>query len=264
MKKKNIFKFIILLVLCIPMMSISATTKVSCGNVNGIPEKIPELTNLFITIVQVAVPVILVIMGMMDLVKGITAQKEDEVKKGQQMFIKRLIVGGLIFFIVVIAKLVVSIIAGDNTGNIVSCIDCFLNNGCNPSAQQQKKENTYVCVYGDTSSPINLTMVKGESNFQLADLNGARRISIDNWDKKMTFFDKSGKSYQLEGTCPSVLISFQIKKSDFDISTHYIVGDSTGGINNVVSVLNGEYWGQVVEETVKIYSRTKTVYPNKD
>ena len=104
--------------------------KVSCGNVTEIPKKIPELTSFAITMIQIAVPVILVIMGAMDLFKGITAQKEDEIKKGQQMFVKRLIVGALIFFVVVIAKLLISVVADASSDDIIDCVDCFLSNEC--------------------------------------------------------------------------------------------------------------------------------------
>lgn len=107
-----------------------AKNKVSCGNVTDIPKIMPKLTSLAITIVQIAVPVILVLMGSLDLFKGITAGKEDEMKKGQQMFIKRLIVGAVIFFIVVIVKFLVSVVADTNVNNIVDCIDCFVSNDC--------------------------------------------------------------------------------------------------------------------------------------
>lgn len=109
----------------------SDSKKVSCGNITDIPKKIPELTSYAVTIVQIAIPVILVIMGSMDLFKGITAQKEDEIKKGQQIFVKRLIVAALIFFIVVVVKLLISVIDGSSNDNISDCIDCFISNECN-------------------------------------------------------------------------------------------------------------------------------------
>lgn len=104
--------------------------KVSCGNVTGIPRKIPELTSYSVTVIQIAVPVILVVMGSLDLFKGVTAQKEDEIKKMQQLFIKRLIVAGSIFFVIVIAKLLISVVAESSSANIVECVDCFLSNSC--------------------------------------------------------------------------------------------------------------------------------------
>jgi hypothetical protein len=131
MKKKMIW-IIILLILFTPIMSIlAATPKVSCGNVTDIPRKIPELTSMAITIIQIAVPIILVIMGSLDLFKGVTAGKEDEIKKGQQLFIKRLIVAGIIFFVVVIAKFVISIVADTSSANIIDCLECFTSNDCN-------------------------------------------------------------------------------------------------------------------------------------
>lgn len=118
----------------VDMISISSTeyngNKLTCGNVTGIPKIIPRLTSLAITIVQIAVPIILVIMGSLDLFKGITAGKEDEMKKGQQMFIKRLVLAAIIFFVVVIVKFLVSIVADTNVNNIVDCIDCFVSNEC--------------------------------------------------------------------------------------------------------------------------------------
>ena len=107
------------------------TNKVTCGTITGIPEKIPEITRTIVTLVQIAVPIVLVVVGMMDLFKGLAAQKEDEVKKGRQMFVKRLIIGAIIFFVIAITRLLVSVIADDKSGTI-ECIDCFLSdsNSC--------------------------------------------------------------------------------------------------------------------------------------
>ena len=129
--RKKVMKLVLFALMCLPIFSVEAITKVSCGNVTGIPERIPALTSDIVTILQIAVPIILVIMGSIDLLKGVVAQKEDEIKKGQKILIKRLIVAALIFFIVVIVKFVVSIVADNtNTNNIVECIDCFISKDC--------------------------------------------------------------------------------------------------------------------------------------
>lgn len=107
--------------------------KISCGNIGQIPAKAPELVHMFILIAQIAVPIILVILGMIDFAKGIMSQKEDEIKKGQKTFISRLVMGAVIFFIVALVKLLIGIVV-DNSGNrqnIIACIDCFVNNDCN-------------------------------------------------------------------------------------------------------------------------------------
>ena len=105
---------------------------VSCGEnlVDKIPTIIPKIVSIGYTLIQVAVPVVLVILGSLDLFKGITAQKEEEIKKGRQIFVKRLISAALVFFVFVIVKVVVSIVA-DGTGNrIMECAECFIENKC--------------------------------------------------------------------------------------------------------------------------------------
>lgn len=106
--------------------------KVSCGNINNIPAKGPEIVSMFILIAQIAIPVILVLLGIIDFAKGIMSQKEDEIKKGQKTFINRLIMGAVVFFVVALVKVLVGVVADNSTnrGNIISCIDCFANNEC--------------------------------------------------------------------------------------------------------------------------------------
>lgn len=104
------------------------------GNPILIDLQIPRTVHLVIVILKITIPVILVILGMLDLLKGVTAQKEDEVKKGQQMFVKRLIAAVLVFFVVTIVQLVISF-AAKNSNNIMNCADCFLNNSCGTRAQ---------------------------------------------------------------------------------------------------------------------------------
>jgi len=129
MKKKKML-IVFLTTLLFPFVNIVAATKVNCGNITNIPAKIPELTSYFITLVQIIVPVILVIMGSIDLFKGVTAQKEEEIKKGQVLFVKRLVVAAIIFFVVVVVKFIVSVVADTSSANIVECIDCFFSNSC--------------------------------------------------------------------------------------------------------------------------------------
>lgn len=88
----------------------------------SIPAEITNLIATIVTLIKIAVPVILVILGMLDLGKSVLSQKEDEIKKGQQIFIKRLIAAGLVFFVVAIAQFVVGIAnGGDNDNNFWEC-----------------------------------------------------------------------------------------------------------------------------------------------
>ena len=48
----------------------------------------PKIVSLIISLIQFGIPVILIVLGMMDLGKAVMAQKEDEIKKGQSTFVK--------------------------------------------------------------------------------------------------------------------------------------------------------------------------------
>lgn len=119
------------------VLSVMSAFPVYAANVKGcrsalgsniqIDTKFTTITHTIILIIQIAVPVILVILGMMDLMKGLMGQKEDEIKKGQQTFVKRLVAAAIIFFVVAIVKLVFTFVADDKSGNMLNCANCFIN-----------------------------------------------------------------------------------------------------------------------------------------
>lgn len=75
-------------------------------------------------IIQIAIPIIIILMGSIDLVKAIISQKDDEMKKAQSILIKRLLYGVIIFFVPIIANFVVNLVGGDTTS---PCLTCFLD-----------------------------------------------------------------------------------------------------------------------------------------
>ena len=134
MKKKNLFALLIAVVVLYSPSVFAAVTTKGCTTILGsnavLDPKIPNIVHTIILVIQIAVPIVLVIFGMMDLFKGIMAQKEDEVKKGQQMFIKRLITAAVVFFVIAIVKLLFGVVTSDDPNkskNALDCINCFLN-----------------------------------------------------------------------------------------------------------------------------------------
>ena len=99
----------------------------SCGEgfITDIPVQIPKATRIIYLLIEVVVPIALIILGMLDLMKAVSAHKEDEIKKGQQTFIKRLIAAAIVFFSLAIVKLAVGIVKSDSTP-IIDCMNCFL------------------------------------------------------------------------------------------------------------------------------------------
>jgi len=128
--KKKIILLTILTVIIAYAPSVLAVNINGCDTVMPgviIDSKIPNTVHTVILAIQIVVPVVLVIFGMLDLFKAITAQKEDEIKKGQHLFIKRLISAALVFFVIAIVKLLISFAAGDDNESIMNCASCFLN-----------------------------------------------------------------------------------------------------------------------------------------
>lgn len=88
---------------------------------------IPGITSTIITIIKIAVPIILVILGVIDLAKGILADKEDEMKKGQKLFVKRLIAGIIVFFVFTFVQMIIGYFGDDKDGQMMKCAKCFIN-----------------------------------------------------------------------------------------------------------------------------------------
>ena len=109
---------------------------ISCGNglIDNVPSGVPKVTHIIYNIIQVAVPVLLVLFGSMDLIKAVVAGKDDEIKKSQSIFIKRLISALIVFFVFIVVKLLVSVVADNNSNNsasnIIKCTECFIEAKC--------------------------------------------------------------------------------------------------------------------------------------
>ena len=111
------------------MFILDTYQKITCGNVT-MPYVVAQITSLIILVIQIVVPLLIIILGMLDLGKAVVAQKEDEIKKGWQTFIKRMIAAAIVFFVVVIVQLVLNLVGGDSKDTVWNCVDCFISNNC--------------------------------------------------------------------------------------------------------------------------------------
>lgn len=102
---------------------------VSCGDglITDMPALIPKIIHIIYLIIELLVPILLVIFGTIDFLKAVTGGKEEDTKKNQQMFLKRLIISIFVFFTFAFAKLIVSF-GSDNKANVISCASCIINN----------------------------------------------------------------------------------------------------------------------------------------
>ena len=69
-----------------------------------------------IPLIQIGIPIILIVLGMLDLGKAVMASKEEEIKSAQKLLIKRAIYAVAIFFVVFIVQVVFGLI--DNSGDL--------------------------------------------------------------------------------------------------------------------------------------------------
>lgn len=103
-----------------------ATDAAGC---QGLGEVIAIIRNI-VTIIQWIVPVILILMGTIDLVKAVTQGKEDDIKKGQKTLITRAIAAVIVFLIPIIVNVIMNFIGkgNDSYANCWSAVsDCKIS-----------------------------------------------------------------------------------------------------------------------------------------
>ena len=101
------------------------------GISGGIPEQIVKIVHLIYNAIRIAVPIILIIVGMFDMGRAITLQKEDEIKKAQQLLARKAVAAALVFLITSAVGLIFSIASGEKvTDNTWTCIDSLLSGEC--------------------------------------------------------------------------------------------------------------------------------------
>lgn len=124
------------------LLAIDTDLNYTCGTSGVVFSGVlPQTISTIVNVIKIAVPILLIIFGMIDLGKAVIAQKEDEIKKGQQTFIKRLIAAAIVFFVVVVVQVVVGLVAGSTKSDITSCINCFISGsdsktGCVKATEQ--------------------------------------------------------------------------------------------------------------------------------
>lgn len=109
-----------------------------------IPNQIFNFVALFIRLIKIAVPVLLIIFGMIDFAKSVVAKNEDDVKKYRKQFISRLVSAVIVFAIVFFVQFAVNLIStvedtkneeGQTISDIWSCSKKFVNGVDNDSTK---------------------------------------------------------------------------------------------------------------------------------
>ena len=94
-----------------------------------IPSDLVDSLRLVYKAIQIGVPIILIIVGMFDMGKAITQQEEDEIKKAQNLLVKKAIAAALVFLMFSLVSLVVSIVNIDSDS--WNCVEYLLTGKSN-------------------------------------------------------------------------------------------------------------------------------------
>ena len=178
MKNKKLIKILMLLTLTMLPEIVFATDYIVCDTDKKFPKIFAEMTSTFMTIIKIAVPIILVISGMISFLKVTFSSKvEDEMKKAKTKLINSIVAAVVIFFIFSIVNFAVSLVAGANN-KFMSCVNCFIDSDkCTVVTEKGEK----ICPgfmsdkteYDEDCNPIN----NGTNNTSTTTNNGTNNTS---------------------------------------------------------------------------------------
>lgn len=107
---------------------------VTCGSGVDIPDVLPNLVHYIVVFIKIIVPIVLIVLGMLDMGRAVIGKDDKEMKESQNRLIHRVVYAILIFLIVSIVTWVVSIVSkasndddAINKNNISQCVNCFIN-----------------------------------------------------------------------------------------------------------------------------------------
>lgn len=72
--------------------------------------------------IQIVVPIMLIIIGMLDMAKAVGQKSDEDIKKAQQGLIKKAIAAVIVFFIVFIVNLLMKLVGQDDYQDCLPCI----------------------------------------------------------------------------------------------------------------------------------------------
>ncbi len=104
-----------------------------------------QIVGYVLLVFKIAIPILLIVFGMIDLGKAVIASKEDEIKKATSSLIRRAIAGIIIFLLPTIISYVMTLIGGFNETakkDYAVCQKCIVSpSKCNEADTLWNKEN---------------------------------------------------------------------------------------------------------------------------
>ena len=116
-----------------------------------------QIVGWVLWVFKIAIPIIIIIFGMIDLGKAVVASKDDEIKKSVKSLVMRAISGIIIFFIPTIVGLIFSIVNdfSEVKGEYDVCAACVTDPGGCETAVKNYKTNSNASTTTDESTEGN-------------------------------------------------------------------------------------------------------------
>jgi len=101
---------------------------ISCGtDTLPIPVGIPKFVSSLITLAQVAVPVLIIVISMVNYIKAVGNGEDKVIREVNLKFIRSLISGVAIFLLVAIVRFAFGTLLGSTGNDTLTCISCFVD-----------------------------------------------------------------------------------------------------------------------------------------
>lgn len=85
--------------------------------------------------IKVVVPIILIVVGMMDLAKAVTEKSDEKIKAAQTGLIKKAVAAVLVFLVVTVVTLLMSLIGDKSYEECMTCINKPFSDTCKVPTQ---------------------------------------------------------------------------------------------------------------------------------
>lgn len=114
---------------------------ISCGNIDELPAGLPGFIRGIYNIVKIIIPVAIIILGMLDFAKAVTASETKDMKEYQSKFIRRLISGLLVFFVLAGVQWAFGLVNKAGSESVLGCVECFFVSEDSCGAPRDKGED---------------------------------------------------------------------------------------------------------------------------
>lgn len=159
-------KYLLLFALAIFLIGSTDVIAKECIRCGGayIPSNLVSFSSKLVGFIQVAVPIIIILTGMIELLKAVISSDEKKMDESKGSLMRKFIAGIAIFLVFVIVKFAFSMLDNMTVDRYLNCASCFINEECDnaPVVACPTRTNSGNSVSTDDSDESG--SAKGEDN----------------------------------------------------------------------------------------------------